>query len=258
MALAAHRRALDEDGDTCEANQEADAAHAALTAAMQADPRTVERVAGRLQTTRDPLEAEVLAALLGQFADPAVEQAALELAAKSADPALRVVGFDLLDALDLPSARPVALAALDREVDTDVRRAALHALPPPDGASIDEAVEVVSRLVRVVAQDADPETRRRAARVLGDWSPAPEALEGLVAALRRDAAPEVRAGAAFGLELARTADPRARAALVAALEDEDELVRENAWRALGAAAPLNRAEHAAWVAYRDARESLGY
>lgn len=257
VALAAHRRAIAEDGDACEANQEADAAHAALMAALQEDPRTVERVAGRLQTTRDPLEAEVLAALLGQFADPAVEQAALTLATGSGDPALRVVGFDLLDALDLPSARPVALTALDREVDTTVRRAAIHALPPPDGASITEAVEVVSRLARVVGQDPDPETRRRAARVLGDWSHTPEALETLVAALRRDAAPEVRAGAAFGLELARSADPRARAALVSALEDQDDLVRENAWRALGAAAPLSPAEHAAWVAFRDAREAVG-
>lgn len=254
-ALAAERRVT--AGDHDEAAHEADAAYTALATALAADPRAVERVAARFSQVRDPLEAEVLAAVLGQFRDPAVEQAALAVATGSPDAALRVAGFDLLDALDLPAAREAALTALDREADPAVRRAALHALPPSDGASLSEAAEVVGRLARVLRTDADVEARRRAARGLGDWGQSAEAREALVAALRRDASPAVRAGAAFGLERARSGDPQVRAALVAALGDDDDLVRENAWRALGALAPLPPAEHAAWVAHRDAVDEAG-
>ncbi len=253
--LAAERRVA--EGDHDEAAHEADAAYAALAAALATDPRAVERVAARFRDVRDPLEAEVLAAVLGQFRDPAVEQAALEVATNSPDAGLRVAGFDLLDALDLPAARDAALTAIDRESDPAVRRAALHALPPPDGASLAEAAEVVGRLVRVLRTDRDVEARRRAARGLGDWCQSDEAREALVAALRGDAAPEVRAGAAFGLERARAGDPQVRAALVGALGDDDDLVRENAWRALGVLAPLPPAEHAAWLAYRDVIEGQG-
>ncbi len=255
QTVAAERRVA--EGDHDEAAHEADAAYASLAAALAADPRAVERVADRFRQVRDPLEAEVLAAVLGQFRDPAVEQAALEVATRGGDAALRVAGFDLLDALDLPAARAAALTAIDRESDPAVRRAALHALPPPEGASIAEAAEVVGRLARVLRSDADPEARRRAARALGDWGQSVEARDALVAALRGDPASEVRAGAAFGLERARSGDPQVRAALVSALGDEDDLVRENAWRALGALAPLPPTEHAAWLAYRDALEGLG-
>lgn len=255
QAVAAERRVV--EGDHDEAAHEADAAYAALATALAADPRAVERVADRFRQVRDPLEAELLAAVLGQFRDPAVEQAALEVATRGNDAGLRVAGFDLLDALDLPAARAAALTAIDRESDPAVRRAALHALPPPEGASIAEATEVVGRLARVLRSDADAEARRRAARALGDWGQSVEARDALVAALRGDPAPEVRAGAAFGLERARSGDPQVRAALVSALGDEDDLVRENAWRALGALAPLPPTEHAAWLAYRDALEGLG-
>lgn len=254
-AVAAHRRVA--EGDHDEAAHEADAAYEALAAALAADPRAVERVAERFRGARDPLEAEALAGVLGQFRDPAVEQAALEVATRSADAALRALGFYLLDALDLPAAREAALAAIDRETDPAVRRAAIFALPPSDGASLDEAAEVVGRLVRVLRTDPDVETRRRAARGLGDWGQLVEAREALVAAMRGDPAPEVRAGAAFGLERARAGDAQVRAALVAALGDDDDLVRENAWRALGALAPLPPAEHAAWLAYRDVIEGAG-
>jgi HEAT repeat protein len=230
------------------------AAIAALSLLCEAHPAALDETIQLLRATRDRYELEVLAAVLARFKDPEVEQAALELTT-DADPIRRLAGFDLLDGLDLPGGRAAALAALDRELDARVRGAAVHALPPPRGASTAEATEVVSRLIRLLRTDGDEEVRRRAARALGDWGRAPEAQEALADALRADASPHVRAGAAFGLELIRAASPTVRAALVAAVQDTREplLVRENAWKALGAAGPLGAAEHAAFMSYRDGR-----
>jgi hypothetical protein len=254
--VAASERNRREKGDDEEVNDEA---YAALEVALATDPRALAAAVERFRTTRDQDELAMLTGLLGNVADPAVERAALEVATTDADAGRRVMAFTVLDALDLPAARTAALAALDRESDAAVRQAALHALPPPRGASIAEGTEVVDRLLQVLRSDPVPETRRRAARELGDWSHTPQALEALTAAMRRDASPEVRAGAAFGLELARAASSSyVRAALVEALEDpnEDELVRDNAWNALGAAGPLPPAEHAAWSRYRDLRDAV--
>lgn len=234
-------------------------AYAALEVALATDPRALAAAVDRFRTSRDADELALLAGLLGNLADPIVERAALEVATADPDPTRRVMAFTVLDALDLPAARTAALSALDRESDASVRQAALHALPPPKGSSLAEGTEVVLRLMQVLRTDAVPETRRRAARELGDWSHTPEALAALADAMRRDASPDVRAGAAFGLELARAAStPHVRAALVATLEDagEDTLVRENAWNALGAAGPLPPAEHAAWSTYRDLRDAV--
>jgi hypothetical protein len=254
--VAASERNRREKGDDEEV---ADEAYAALEVALATDPRALAAAVDRFRTTRDQDELAMLTGLLGNVADPVVERAALEVATADPDAGRRVMAFTVLDALDLPAARTAALTALDRESDAAVRQAALHALPPPKGSSLAEGAEVVDRLLQVLRSDPVPETRRRAARELGDWSHTPQALDALAAAMRRDASPEVRAGAAFGLELARAAsNPGVRAALVAAMEDsqEDTLVRENAWNALGAAGPLPPAEHAAWSSYRDLRDAV--
>ncbi|MBI4575957.1 MAG: HEAT repeat domain-containing protein [Planctomycetes bacterium] len=205
----------------------------------------------------DPAEIESLAATLGRLRDPEVEAWALELAAGAASWRLRAAAFDILDALDTPAARDVALSALRRESEVEVRRSALYALGEPEGVSREEARPVTAELAAVLARDADGEARRRAAVLLGTWGEGAGDLAPVVAALERDPDPGVRAGCAFALELARDRTGAVVAALArtVAAPGEDPLVRENAWRALGALGPLPSEAQGAWLAFREEYES---
>lgn len=223
------------------------------------DPAGLTAALERLRVATDPQELDDLLGLLGQSQDVRVEVAALDLAQRGESALRRAAAFDLLDALDRPAALPLVLRALTEEDDPRVRCAALFALPRPAGARGEVLSEVGVRLRDVLTSDPHPEARRRAALALGDWCQAPAALPALVVALGSDPSPEVRAGVAFALEQARSNDRAVRAALLRALEDqgEDPLVRDNAWHALGASAPLSRAEEAAWLAFGAARGRQG-
>lgn len=249
LARGRARAAAPDDERLCD---DALASMDALERAVASDPQAMAEALARLRRTTDPAELELLAAVLARIQDQEVEETALELT-RAGDPAAQAAGFDMLDALDLPSGRTAALDGLARARDPQVRRAALRALPPPVGASLDEAAGVVASLSGLVTADADPELRRRAAVELGRWHRVPDDLSPLLLALERDPDPNVRAGAAFGLELAARRDPSLVAALVAAVRrpDEDPLVRENAWKALGALGPLPAEVQADYRRYED-------
>lgn len=223
-----------------------------LQAAVEIDPQALAQALARLRSAQDPAELELLASVLGRVRDLEVEETALELT-RSAQPAAQAAGYDMLDALDLPAAREASLEGLRRARDTDVRRAALRALPLPTGASLEEAGPVVASLRGVLSADPDSELRRRAAVELGRWHRGPEDLGPVLSALERDPDPNVRAGAAFGLELAARRDPALVEALVRVMRrpDEDPLVRENAWKALGALGPLTPEVQAEWRRFQD-------
>lgn len=241
--------------DAAMETEEEDEGGLALEEALLRDPGLLPAAVERFRRVTDPGQLAILAVTLARFRDPEVESLALELCARAPEADRRAAAFEILDGLELPSALPAVLEALERERDPIVRRAALFALPPMAGASSGDAAQVVERLGHVLAGDPDAESRRRAALGLGDWSRAPGAVAALVEGLRGDRSVDVRAGCAFALEQARPSDLASRGALLAALEDprEDPLVRENAWRALGASAPLEPREHAAWAAFREQR-----
>lgn len=228
------------------------AAAGELEQAVKVDPAALKQVLARFEGARDPAELEMLASVLGRVKDLEVEEAALAMA-RSGSPEVQAAAFDVLDGLDLPSARAASLEGLERSRDTTVRRAALRALPVPAGASFEEAGAVVSTLAAVVGRDQDPELRRRAAVELGRWHREPADLGAVLTALARDPDPNVRAGAAFGLELSGRRDPQVVQALVGAVrrEDEDTLVRENAWKALSALGPLPAEIAAEWKRFED-------
>lgn len=225
---------------------------AMLEEGLRSDPAALRGALDHFRAARKREDVELLASVLGRVPDPAVLSAAIDVAGRDAEPWRRAAALDLLDGLDTPAALPVAIKALTTEQDVEARRAAVHALPMPTGVAAREAKQVTTALVRAASSDADPEVRRRAAVALGDWARTAEDLAPVVAGLTSDPSIDVRAGCAFALELARPTDPAARAALVAAVSrrDEDPLVRENAWRALGAAGPLADKEHTVWAAYR--------
>lgn len=223
------------------------------------DPAAITAALERFRASSDPLELDDLIGLLGQTRDVRVETAALDMAQADRSALRRRAAFDLLDMLDRPAALPVVLRALAQEDDPGVRCSALFALPRPEGARGEVIDEVGVRLRDVLSTDPLPEARRRAALALGDWWQAAAALPALVQALAADPSPEVRAGAAFALEQARSNAPVVRAALLRALTDrgEDPLVRDNAWHALGASAPLSSSEEAAWLAFGAKRGQQG-
>lgn len=255
LAVARAAARAPEDEQLCDQAQ--DAAEA-LEGALLRDPQARAAALGRLRAASDPAELELLAAVLGRIKDLAVEEAALDLI-RAAAPAQQAAGFEMLDALDLPSARAASLEGLARAREPAVRRAALGALPVPVGASLEDARDVVGALTGLVRGDPDPELRRRAAVELGRWHRGPEDLGPLLAALERDPDPNVRAGAAFGLELAARRDPPVVEALVRAVRrpDEDPLVRENAWKALGALGPLAPEAQAEWRRFEAERGARG-
>jgi len=204
-----------------------------------------------LRAATDPGEAFDMAARLGDSGDPAVEAFALEMAETGATPAVRAAAFDLLDRLDTPAAVEPILDTLARERDPVLRQAALMALPEPAGVDRAEAGRVLGALTHVLARDGDAESRRLAAIGLGTWHGTADDLLPVVTALKSDPASSVRAGAAFAIELAGTRDQGLVGALVKAIGDptEDDLVRENAWHALGASGPLPPEAAEAYRAY---------
>lgn len=258
-------RVLETARATAAAPDDYRAGEAALLAAadlerlLATDPGALARALESFRGLTDAGDLEALGLVLGRIADPAVEDVALELARGDDLRARRIAALDVLDALDAPAARPVVLDVLTSERDPDLRRAALRALPDPAGASLDDAAGVVAALVRIVAEDLDPDLRRRAAIDLGGWHRHEADLHPLLEALARDPDPEVRSAAAFGLEAARRRTPEIVAALVTAMgrADEEPLVRENCWRALSALSPLPPDARAAWQAFRAERQALG-
>ncbi len=255
-ALTAARAAFEAPAD--EHVQDAAAAAAEdLAARAREDAATLDAVVAQLERSHDAGELELLAAVLGQVRDHEVEQLALQIAADDPEAARRLAAFDILDGHDAPSARPVALRALRQETDRDVRRAALRAIPEPVGASTDEAREVRAGLLPVLAGDSDPEARRRAAILLGRYAGSVADLQPVLAALTQDADPGVRAGCAFACELAGLRAPALADALsrAVAATGEDPLVRENAWFALAAQAPLAPEHHAVYQVFAADREA---
>lgn len=237
----------------------ATAAAGELEMRLLTDPAALEAAMKRFPQLTDQAELEVLAAVLGRVRDPEVEQLAIRYAKDRSNLIRRAAALDILDALDTPDARPVALDVLDEARDVNVRRAALRAIPEPQGASQDEAARVVATLTQILANDLDTELRRRSAVMLGTWARNQADLQPVINHLIGDNSIDVRAGAAFGLELSRSRDSAVLDALTRAVlnAQEDPLVRENAWKALGAISPLPPAAHQAYQAYYDEREALG-
>ncbi len=255
--LAAGRAARATENE--ESLHAADLAAAALAARLMADPAALAEALEAFGRLEDRFELLDLAAVLARVADPEVEAAALAMAAADPSPARRAAAFDILDALDSPETRAIAVETLGREADVDVRRAALRAMPEPDGTDWSEAGEVSTALAGVLRSDQDEESARRAAVLIGRWRRDAADLDPVIGALASDPRPGVRAGAAFALEVAGDRSRRVVDRLVASLasDDEDPLVRENAWRALGALSPLPDEARRAWRDYADGRESEG-
>jgi HEAT repeat protein len=240
-------------------NEAATAAAGELEMRLLTDPAALEEALRRFPDLTGQAELEVLAAVLGRVRDPIVEQTALRYAIDRTNPVRRAAALDILDALDTPHARPVALDVLDESRDLNVRRAALRAVPEPQGASQDEAQRVVESLTQILANDTDSELRRRSAVMLGTWARNQQDLQPVINHLMSDSSVDVRAGAAFGLELSRSKDPAVINALTRAVLNggEDPLVRENAWKALGAISPLPPAAAEAYKAFQQERDALG-
>ncbi|MBI4615722.1 MAG: HEAT repeat domain-containing protein [Planctomycetes bacterium] len=257
-ALLAARRAAAEPEDE-RALEVVHRAAAEWTERVLDDPEALASTLARFDTTRDAAELGFLAAVLGRVADPEVEEAAVRIARGDAHPSRRAAAFDVLDALDTPAAIDAALETLAREPDAAVRLAALRSIPDPTGASWDEAAPVADRLGEILAHDSDAEARRRAAVLLARWHRGDDEFRPVLEALSHDPDPAVRAGAAYACEVAGRRDESVTAALVQALRSpsEDNLVRENAWRALGSLGPLPPEAHEAYEAFRAAREGEG-
>ena len=240
-------------------NEAALAAAGELELRLLTDPVALDAALERFPQLVDQAELEILAAVLGRVRDPEVEDLALRLAQDRTNPLRSAAALDILDSLDTPKAREVALNVLQQAVDVNVRRAALRAVPEPQGASQDEARGVVQSLIDILANDPDSELRRRAAVMLGTWHRSQADLQPVINHLISDPSVDVRAGAAFGLELSRSRDPAVIDALTRTLVNtgEDPLVRENAWKALGAISPLPPAAHQAYRTYAEEREALG-
>jgi hypothetical protein len=253
--LLSAARALRDAVDDHEVAEVARQAADELFLRLAGDPGALAQAIERFQGLSDEHELGMLAAVLGRLADPEVEQAALSMAERGSA-AQRAAALDVLDNLDVPSARGAALAALARETDALVRRAAVRAVPPPAGTTLEQAREVRDALGRVLSRDPDAEARRQASIALASYATGAEELRPVLGALRRDADANVRAGAAFALEAAGRRDPVVLASLEQALrEGEDPLVRENAWQALRALSPLPPSAHAAYVAFAAEREA---
>jgi hypothetical protein len=245
----AARAAGPEDHHTIEAAQ---AAAGELERRLLSDPAALAAALQRFPTLRDAAELEVLAAVLGRVRDPEVEELAMRMARDTSNLPRRAAAFDLLDALDTPQARQLSLDTLASERDPEVRRAALRAIPDPEGASQRDAGGVVASLGQILQTDPDPELRRRAAVMLGSWHRDLSELTPLLSHLAGDTDVNVRAGCAFGLELSGRRDAAVLDALVRSVsaKGEDPLVRHNSHKALAALSPLPDAAHQAYEAYQ--------
>ena len=187
-----------------------------LLAELQANPEAVAGTLARMASETDRTRLAAMSTVLGQLRDPEVENAALKLA-ESGDPARQEAALDILDAHDSPKAIPVALRLLGSSAPTEVRRAALRAIPESQGQSVEQAGAVVTEMARVLQTDADPESRRRAAIQIGLWHREPADLSIVLSALRSDRDVNVRAGCAYALELAMRRDAAVVNALASVL-----------------------------------------
>lgn len=212
-----------------------------LLQALTQEPARVDEVLARLRSGTLE-EAGSVTTTLGRFRDVRVLRAAVALAdARDAEPWRRAMALEVLDGLDASPAAPAALRAL-ADPDPEVRRAAVHALPPRATIDPERAPTVLAALGAALRRDADAEVRRRAALALGRWAVDADELGPVLTALARDPSADVRAGAAFACELAARDGPRVRQTLLRSMAPgEPALVRENAARALEALGPL--AEH---------------
>ncbi len=225
-----------------------------LAASFAGDPELLAAAAARLADA--PLEElELLVVALGQQRHPLVEDAAAALALSLAEPARRALALELLGRLRTPRALPVVQEVLARESQTSVLAAALHALPRPTGVAQGTAELLQTELEELALGSAEPELRRRALIAYADWGADPALL---ASALRDDPDPSVRAGAAFALERLGGGGPAEWELLGSLLNDprEDPTLRENAWRALGAAGPLPEHLARAWQEFARSRDAL--
>ncbi len=224
-----------------------------LAALVAADPSELEAALAQVPGASIE-ELELLVLALGFVRRPEVEELAAGLALDDPAPERRALGVELLGRLGTPRALPVLDQVLGQESATPVLRVALGALPRPVAVSEAEGARLRGKLEGFAASPT-PELRRRALIALADWSPD----TGLArAALAGDPDPAVRAGAAYALELAGGGSAADRELLARVLEDVGEpfVVRDNAWRALGAAGPLPASMHAAWHRFAREREGL--
>lgn len=95
------------------------------------------------------------------------------------------MALEVLDGLDASPAAPAALRALS-DPDPEVRRAAVHALPPRATIDPERAPTVLAALGAALRRDADAEVRRRAALALGRWAVDADELGPVLTALARD------------------------------------------------------------------------
>ncbi|MDF1666836.1 MAG: HEAT repeat domain-containing protein [Planctomycetota bacterium] len=225
---------------------------------LKTNPADLARSLTQLSSSNRQDEADFLASVLGRIHDPIVEKTALELAERGPD-ASKAAAFDILDAFDTPAALIPALRALSSNQSVQVRRAALRAIPKPEGLDHDTANEVVKQLTETLKNDEDPEARRRAALLLGDWQRSIAEFWPVIEALSQDQDINVRAGCAFACEISGLKDSRVINVLAGVLSrvQEDPLVRENAWRALGRLSPLPKTAELAYEKYKRELEEAG-
>lgn len=244
--------------DNREVQETAKLAAGGLYVHLKNNPDDLARSLTQLSSSNRQDEADFLASVLGQIHDPIIEKTALELAERGGD-ASKAAAFDILDAFDTAAALSPALRALTPDQSVQVRRAALRAIPKPEGLDHDTANEVVKQLTRTLKTDEDPEARRRAALLLGDWQRSLAEFWPVIEALGQDQDINVRAGCAFACEISGLKDARVINALVELLDrgQEDPLVRENAWRALGRLSPLPKSAELAYEKYKKEIEAAG-
>jgi hypothetical protein len=251
-------RDLDSKPDEEESIAAAQSATSGLYFELSTDRQALASALSRLPHLGTRGELGMMAAVLGRIADPEVEQLALTMS-QASSPLLREAAFDILDGLDLPSGRSVAVRALRIEGEVDVRRAAVRAMPEPRGASEEDADEVVKQLSQVLGTDQDPETRRLAAISLASWHRNLGEFMVVLQHMISDESAGVRAGCAFACEISGRRDPEVVKALVQSLErtGEDDVVRDNGYRALKAMGPLPARASEAFKLYEQQMDDDG-
>lgn len=211
--------ALEED-----ASAKVRAAAAAALGAVK-DPRPVGPLIATLGNPLERTEVRVAAAeALGKLGDPrAVEPLARGL--KDQQWRVRVAALSVASLIrDFRLLRPLLVDALQDE-QWRVRAAAAGA-----AAALGKLKDpAVLEILTIALHDKQPNVRACATRSLAELKD-PRAVTPLIVVLREDQNAYVRWHAAMALE--QLEDPRAVEPLTAALEDQDELVRTTARRAL--------------------------
>lgn len=251
-------RAAFAEPNNIEVQETAKLAAGGLYLHLKNNPRDLAQSLDQLSSSNRQDEADFLAAVLGRIHDPIVEKTALDLAERGQG-ANKAAAFDILDAFDTPAALSPALRALQGTESVAVRRAALRAIPKPSGLDEDTAEEVIKQLTSTLRTDEDPEARRRAALLLGDWQRSFADFWPVVEALSQDLDINVRAGCAFACEISGLKDRRIvnALAIMVAKPGEDPLVRENAWRALGRLSPLPKSAEQIYLNFKQELEESG-